>query len=39
MTEGVVKTLEKLSRKGKTLEEAEPAEIADLLRENLPGKK
>ena len=39
MTEGVVKTLEKLSRKGKALEDAEPDEIADLLRENIPDKK
>jgi len=39
MTEGVVKTLEKLSHKGKTLEDAEPEEVADLLRENLPEKK
>jgi hypothetical protein len=39
MTEGVVKTLEKLSRKGKELEDAEPDEVADLLRENMPGKK
>ena len=39
MTEGIVKTLEKLSHKGKTLEDAEPAEVADLLRENIPDKK
>lgn len=39
MTEGVVKTLEKLSHKGKTLADAEPEEVADLLRENIPGKK
>jgi hypothetical protein len=39
MTEGVVKTLEKLSRKGKELEDAEPREVADLLRENMPDKK
>jgi hypothetical protein len=39
MTEGVVKTLEKLSHKGKSLEDAEPAEVADLLRENIPEKK
>jgi len=39
MTEGVVKTMEQLQRKGKELEDAEPEEIADLLRKNLPGKK
>ncbi len=39
MTEGVVKTLEKLSRKGKALEDAEPEEVADLLRKNMPDKK
>jgi hypothetical protein len=39
MTEGVVKTMERLQRKGKELEDAEPGEIADLLRENLPKKK
>ncbi len=39
MTEGVVKTMERLQRKGKELEDAEPAEIAELLRENMPGKK
>ena len=39
MTEGVVKTVERLHRKGKELEDAEPGEIADLLRENLPKKK
>ncbi|HTB63002.1 MAG TPA: hypothetical protein VK737_05380 [Opitutales bacterium] len=39
MTEGVVKTMERLHRKGKELEEAEPGEIAELLRESLPGKK
>ncbi len=38
MTEGVVKTMEKLQRKGRELEDAEPREIAELLRENLPGK-
>jgi len=39
MTEGVVKTMEKLQRKGKELEDAEPQEVVELLRENLPGKK
>jgi len=39
MTEGVVKTVERLQSKGKELEDAEPEEIADLLRENLPKKK
>jgi hypothetical protein len=39
MTEGVVKTVERLQRKGKELEDAEPDEVADLLRENLPKKK
>ncbi|HVY69988.1 MAG TPA: hypothetical protein VHH73_08665 [Verrucomicrobiae bacterium] len=39
LTEGVVKTMEKLQRKGKELEDAEPREVADLLRESLPGKK
>jgi hypothetical protein len=39
MTEGVVKTVERLHRKGRELEDAEPGEIADLLRENLPKKK
>ncbi len=39
MTESVVKTVERLHRKGKELEDAEPREIADLLRENLPEKK
>jgi hypothetical protein len=39
MTEGVVKTVERLHRKGKELEDAEPDEIADLLRENMPKKK
>ncbi|HVU38804.1 MAG TPA: hypothetical protein VHC95_10755 [Opitutales bacterium] len=39
MTEGVVKTMEKLRRKGRELEDAEPGEVAELLRESLPGKK
>jgi hypothetical protein len=39
MTESVVKTMEKLQRKGKELEDAEPKEVAELLRENLPDKK
>ncbi len=39
MTEGVVKTMEKLQRKGKELEDAEPREVAELLRENTPDKK
>lgn len=39
MTEGVVKTMEKLQRKGKDLEDAEPQEVAELLRESLPDKK
>jgi hypothetical protein len=39
MTEGVVKTLEKLQHKGKALQDAEPDEVADLLRENMPEKK
>lgn len=39
MTEGVVKTMEKLQRKGKNLEDAEPKEVAELLRESLPDKK
>ncbi len=39
MTEGVIKTLEKLQRKGTELEDAEAQEVADLLRENLPEKK
>lgn len=39
MTEGLVKTMEKLQRKGKELEDAEPKEVAELLRESLPDKK
>jgi len=39
MTEGVVKTMERLQRKGRELEDAEPGEIADLLLENLPKQK
>jgi len=39
MTEGVVKTMEHLQRKGRELEDAEPREIAELLRENLPSKE
>lgn len=39
MTEGVVKTMEKLRRKGRELEDAEPREVAELLRESMPDKK
>jgi len=39
MTEGMVKAMEKLQRKGRELEDAEPQEVAELLRESLPGKK
>jgi hypothetical protein len=38
LTETVVKTLEQLQRKGRELDEAEPRELADLLRKNLPQK-
>jgi hypothetical protein len=36
ITETVVKTFEGLKRKGKTLEEADPREIRDLIEENRP---
>ncbi len=36
MTETVIKTVEDLSRKGRTLENASPEEVADLLRKNDP---
>jgi hypothetical protein len=38
MTETIVKTMEDLQQKGQDIEEAEPREIADLLRKNLPKK-
>jgi hypothetical protein len=34
MTETVIKTVEDLSRKGRNLQEADPREIAELLRKN-----
>ncbi|MFP4069831.1 MAG: hypothetical protein ACLFVC_06585 [Opitutales bacterium] len=36
MTETVVKTFEKLDRKGKTLESVEKKELADLIHESTP---
>jgi len=36
MTETVVKTFEDLRRKGRDFDEAEPREIADLLKKNTP---
>ncbi len=36
MTESVVKTFEDLKRKGRTLETADPREVAELLQKHLP---
>ncbi len=36
MTETLVKTVEDLQRKGRTLEETAPPELADLLKKNSP---
>lgn len=36
MTETVVKTVEDLKRKGKSLDEASPVELTDLIHKNLP---
>lgn len=37
MTETLVKTFEDLKTKGKSLEESEPGEIADLIHKNTPS--
>lgn len=39
MTETVIKTFEDLKRRGKELEETSPAELSDILRKNMPGRK
>lgn len=39
MTETVIKTFEDLKRRGKELEEASPAELSDILRENMPDRR
>lgn len=36
MTETLLKTMDNLKRKGKSLEETEPAELVDLLHKNRP---
>ena len=36
MTESVVKTFETLKRKGRTLESADPREVAELLQKHYP---
>jgi len=36
MTETLVKTMEDIERKGKTLEQTTPPELAELLRKNRP---
>jgi len=38
MTETVIKTVEDLSRKGRTLHNASPEEVADLLRKHDPSR-
>jgi CO dehydrogenase/acetyl-CoA synthase epsilon subunit len=38
MTETVVKTVEKLSARGKTIATAEPRELKDLLQESQPAE-
>ena len=37
MTETVVKTVEDLKRKGKTIDEARPKELAELIDKNTPS--
>ena len=37
MTETVIKTFEDLKRRGTELEETSPAELSDMLRQNMPG--
>jgi len=37
MTETVIKTVEDLGRRGRTITEAHPEEIAELLRKHNPG--
>ncbi|MCC5835237.1 MAG: hypothetical protein JJU20_10920 [Opitutales bacterium] len=37
MTETLVKTFEHLKQKGKSLDESEPQEIAELIQKNTPG--
>ena len=39
MTETVIKTFEDLKRRGKELEETSPAELSDILRENMPDRR